>query len=436
MRGYKALIQEAELMAMSPELVSEFLKLRARQPKSEAHNDHVDEDVEEALRERGEPLIDLALARYGRHLEVLSVLFQSAAPGSPVRLACLSNAVSRRERFSLRFPLGLFGREPESMATWLLSASDRELAALFENQTLNDSFLQGLLEREKGWESIDDDKLCLIVSFLYSNPRMRKMREDDWLDAYDDFGEERLFCAAWKLAETAPTTDSWAESLGWLYEHLQPTALIQEPLGLAARWRANLAAARADEREAKDYSIGYLSDRARVRKGLARLALLGRRTSQAELLLSDDVAFRAAAYFAGNLTADELGAGYERDGALAFNEAISNLALWRHETTRAALRDIAEKVVRGDKHSDPRAARQFALMKADVRAKHPAWFTEEDGKDQVPATKADLSVIVSHMERQSLGLDASSQGLRALTTQTSWILWFSLGALVASLLNR
>lgn len=60
MRGYKALIQEAELMAMSPELVSEFLKLRARQPKSEAHNDHVDEDVEEALRERGEPLIDLA----------------------------------------------------------------------------------------------------------------------------------------------------------------------------------------------------------------------------------------------------------------------------------------------------------------------------------------------------------------------------------------
>ena len=75
-------------------------------------------------------------------------------------------------------------------------------------------------------------------------------------------------------------------------------------------------------------------------------------------------------------------------------------------------------------------------METDVRAKHPAWFAEEDGNDQAPATKADLSVIVSHMERQSLGLDASSQGLRALTTQTSWILWFLLGALDASLLNR
>ena len=431
-------------MEMAPGPVLDVLKERASQSRDAARDDPIDEDVEKALRGRGDPLIDLALARYGRHMDVVSGLFQSAAPGSAVRLACLSNRALRHDSF-LYFPVGLLGREPGPMADWLLSASNNELSALFENPSLNDSFLRDLLERGKGWESIDDDKLCRCVSVLSRNPRMWTPREDDWMDGYDEYSYGAVFNAAWMLAETAPTTRPWAASLGSLFERLQPDGFsVKEPLAVAARWRVDPDDAEAIESEAKGHVRGYLGINEQVRKGLARLALHGSGKLLAELLSSNDVAFRAAAYAAGDLDADQLRAGYERDKDLAFNEAISNLYLWRNQPTRRVLRDIAWDVVRNDKHSDLMAANQFNWMEKDMRGKHPAWFTDEEERedsgdeevdDQAPATKADLSAIAGHIERQSLGLDAISQGLRDLMSRTGWIWWFSLGALVASLLH-
>ena len=110
MRGYKTLIHQAELMFMSPEAVAEFLKGRGAQTKDEARDDPVDEEVEKALRGRADPLIDLSLARYGRHMEVVSNLFQSAGANSPIRLACLANRSQGNEIFP-SFPVGLLGRE-------------------------------------------------------------------------------------------------------------------------------------------------------------------------------------------------------------------------------------------------------------------------------------------------------------------------------------
>ena len=80
MRGYKNIIQEAELLAMSPEAVAEFLKKRAKQPMDELDHDPVDEEAEVALRGRSSPLIDLALARYARFMETLRPIFQSSRP--------------------------------------------------------------------------------------------------------------------------------------------------------------------------------------------------------------------------------------------------------------------------------------------------------------------------------------------------------------------
>jgi hypothetical protein len=126
MSGYKTLIQQAELMAMSPGPVAEFLKRRASQSKDEARDDPVDEEVEKAVRSRNDPLIDLSLARYGRHMEVVSELFLSEGSGSPIRLACLANRSLGHEIFS-SFPVGLLGSEPEHMVEWLLTARPREV---------------------------------------------------------------------------------------------------------------------------------------------------------------------------------------------------------------------------------------------------------------------------------------------------------------------
>ena len=436
MRGYKTLIQEAELMAMPPEVVAEFMRRRAGQLKDEARNDPVDEDVEKALRARCDPLIDLSLARHGRHMAVVSELFQSSAPDSPIRLACLANRSLGHEVFR-SFPTGLLGREPGPIAEWLLSASDDELCALFENPTLTDSFLRDLLERGRGWESIDNDRLCRFVSVLHRNPRMRTPRDDDYMDGYAEYSYGSVFNAAWKLAETAPATEVWAFSLGWLYEQLETDAFsVKEPLALTARWHVPPDDTEANERQAKDHEIGHLGNMERVRKGLARLALSKDRKLLAELLASDDVAFRAAAYSAGPLNADQLRSGYEKDGELVFMEGISNMYLWRTQATRQALHDVAWSVVRNDKHSDLMAANQYNWMEKDVRKKHPAWFANDDGEqamaddganDQLPATRADISSLSGQLDRNAQGLDSITKALQALMSRTGWILWFSIG---------
>lgn len=441
MRGYKTLIQQAELMAMAPEPVAEYLKRRASQSKDEARDDPVDEEVEKALRGRGDPLIDLSLARYARHMKVVSELFLSGGSDSPIRLACLSNRSLGHEILS-PFPVGLLGSEPEPIAEWLLTASDDELCALFENPTLSDSFLRDVLERRKGWQTIDDDRLCRFVSILHRNPRMRTPRDDDYMDGYDEYVYDSVFTAAWKLAETAPATEDWAAVLGWLYEQLQPNGFsIKEPLKLAQRWHVDPADAKEAKREAESLAIGYLGNKQRVRKGLARLALSESNKLLVELVSSDDVALRCAAYFSGSLNADQLRAGFERDGKLAFNEAVRNLFLWKRQDTRQALRDIAWGVVMADKTSDLGAANSYNWKEKDMRMKHPAWFADEEGEpsgddevdDQSPATKADISTLAGQMDRQVQGVEAVAQALRALMSRTGWIWWLSLGALLASL---
>jgi hypothetical protein len=443
MRGYKTLIQEAELMAMPPVAVADFLKGRAGQTKDEARDDPVDKDAEKALRGRADPLVDLSLARYGRHMEVVSELFQSSGANSPIRLGCLANRSLGHEIFR-SFPVGLLGREPGPMAEWLLNAADDELFALFENPTLTDSFLRDLLERGRGWEAIPDDKLCRMVSILDRNPRMRTPRDEGYMDGYDEYSYGSVFNAAWKLAETAPVTEGWASSLGWLYERLQTDAFsIKEPLKLAERWHIAPDDTKANERQAKDHEIGYLGNMERVRKGLARLALSEGGKVLAELLASDDLAFRAAAYAAGSLNAEQLRAGYEKDGELVLTEAIRNLSLWRSPGTRRSLHDIAWGVVRNDKHSDLSAANQYNWIEKDMRKKYPAWFADDESEqagddevdDQSPATKADISSLAGHLDRQANGVEAVGQALRALMSRTEWIWWFSLGSLVASLLH-
>src|SRR5205823_323610 len=107
-----------ELLAMPPEAVAEFLKRRARQPNDEARDDPVDEEAEQALRSRGHPLIDLALARYGRHISTVAALFQSTQWGHAIRLAALCNTSIALEIFK-PFPVGLIGKEAAQAAQWI-----------------------------------------------------------------------------------------------------------------------------------------------------------------------------------------------------------------------------------------------------------------------------------------------------------------------------
>jgi hypothetical protein len=441
-KNYKAIIKQAELMAMSPEAVAAFLKMRAVQSDDEWRNDEVDDEIEAVLLARNDPLINLALAQYARFIATLNPLFEAREPSGPMRLAVLSNKVVGGEIFS-RFPAALF-KGKEQAAAWLASAPDEELSALFENHNLDDSFLQNVLEAKKPWDSLPDERLAMIVSTLHRNERMRKPYDDTWMDGYTEYSYGAVFNAAWMLAERVQPSVRWSMALCWLYDRMQTDAFsIQNPLELVARWHPDPTDADSVAREAKDIESGHLSSYPGVRKGLARLALSKDSKLLPTLLASDDPALRSAAYADGSITPEQLSAAYERDGELVFNQAMYNHKIWRTAKGRCALKAVAWAVVDADKRSDLLAANIFNSIRDDLAKKHPDWFKdEEDFQPEMdasgePATKADISVLAERLGQSVAAqtLEQVKQTLKTVNRRLGWVWWFSLGALVASIRN-
>ncbi|MET3109470.1 hypothetical protein AAKU58_004327 [Oxalobacteraceae bacterium GrIS 1.18] len=439
MRGHKTLIQEAEALAMAPAAAYDFLQKRSKQTKDEARYDAFDDEAEAALLARKDPLTNLGLAQFCRNMETAKALFEGAPPDSPVRLAVLTNTSLTGAIFR-PLPVGLFP-DHESAGTWIGKASYNELQALFENPSLADSFLRDILERPKPWQFLDDDRLATIVGILVKNPRMRTPREDDYMDGYAEYSYGAVFNAAWKLAETVEPDDRWSMALGWLYDQMQTDAFsIKEPMAILSRWRADPSNQEAVEEEAKENTSGWLSNKQRVRKGLARLALSKSSKLLPELLASEDIALRCAAYACGKITPEQAGAGYEKDGETFYNEAMHNLALWRTDAGRQALKTIAWSVVNNDKHSDLSAANIYNSIEKDKRKAHPDWFKDSDeaGSEMEqgdgPATKGDLLLLAARLEQPTANLvQQLGQAISKLNSRVGWVWWFSLGALVASL---
>lgn len=437
MRGYDTLIQEAELMSMSPDGVATVLKERADKPKS-LFREVIDSETEAALHGRNEPLIDLYLARYALHIETLTELFWRASPGSPIRLACLANRAIGDTPL-LFFPVSLFGNV-ERMFEWLNQATESELSALFENPCLNDNFFSNILRRKHGWERLTDEKLRQIISILSHNSRMQTPRDDEWLDGLADYHYSEVFAAAWSIAETIEPTEAFAIALGWLYEELRTEAHPDmDPLKVAARWQAIDAGETAAKREAADNDNGALGNFQRVRKGLARLAVSKDRSLLPKLLESDDLALRCCAYGLARMSPEQILAAQERDGEIALNEMTFNQNIWRSAAQRQALHDAAWKIAEADKNSDLLAVNIYQSMKQKMEADHPQWFSDEDDVTNVTVdtvvTRRDLAALSETLAGQKQAAIHITDAIDRLTVRSRWILWFSLGALVASLLH-
>jgi len=366
MRHYKTIVQEAELLATSPESVVQFLKERATGVKDKPVMDVVDEDAEQALRSRKHPLIDLALAQYGRHVAVVAVLFSSVPTKHPIRLAALSN---KNVEGKASFPIHLFGSE-QKLCEWLDTAPEEEFAALFENPNLSNALLADLLSRRGTWSKISDDNLRKVVHALLKNERMHAGYQKQFYDQWKHFNYTSVSDAAWLLAETIEPTERWASVLGWLYEKLEPAApSISKPLALVTRWRANAKDKATLDLQAELNADGNLSHRQRMCKGLARLALAQNGKLLPTLLKDKDIAVRCAVYSSGRMTAVQLKAAFKRDGVLVFDEAIVNPYLWQSENTRAALSQIAETCDKKEKGGFSARCERYNLVKREMVGK-------------------------------------------------------------------
>jgi len=364
MRNYKTLIKEAELMAMSPEAVVQFLQSRAILPKDKSAPDVVDEDAEQKLQSRQHALIDLALAQYGRHVGVVASLFVALPSKHPIRLAALSN---KNIEGKASFPIHLFGDE-QKLCQWLAAAPEEEFQALFENPNLSNALLADLLSRRDTWSGVSDDTLRKIVHALLKNERMCAGYQKQFSDQWKHFNYTSVSDAAWLLAQTVEPTERWASVLGWLYEKLDAEApSIKKPLSLVARWRVDTKDKGALSLQKELNADGNLSHRQRMCKGLGRLALAQNSKLLPTLLKDKDIALRCAGYSSGRMTAVQLKAAFKHDGVLVFDEAIVNPHLWQSDKTRSALWQIAEACDKKEKGGFSARCERFNLVKREMK---------------------------------------------------------------------
>ena len=429
MRTYEETLREAKLLASSPETIAAYLEKRGRRLAADRFLDEGDEELEKALLAVNHPLVDLSLARHCRFAETARLLFFREPASLALKLAVLANRVVGGSAFSY-FLKDLFEQDEGKLSSYLASASDEELYALFENPKINDSFLRDFLEGKACWRELSEARRMTALVALHRNERMKTPYDRSFMDGYAEYNYGAVFDAAWKLAERLPITPQWASVLHWLYVPLQPDAFsVKEPLEVAARWFPQTP----EQVDQEEQRLSFSPYRG-VRRGLAKLALSKSSTLAPKLFESDDVAFRCAAYAYADLSVEQISSAYERDGELAFEEMVHNQDLWKREATRIALHAVAWSVVNNDKHSDLMAANVFNGVRDRFAKSHPDWFRDEENftpePSEEPATKSDIEALASRLSGSASTVQQMKTLLETINGRVGFVWWFSLGTLI------
>ena len=425
-------------MVSSPEHVYRWLEARAAKASEDRRFLHEgDEELERALLARNAPLIDLGLARFGLQPAIAKQLFARAESADvnqltharALRMAVLSNQALSKNSWDL--PAVVIDGGDDDLARWIATAEHTEIAALFENPTVDDSFLRDFLEGKKTWEAMDEERRLQAVCALTKNERTRTPYDDRFfMDGWADYSYHSVFNAAWQLAETVPTQLVWAHALSSLYDRLvRKASSVENPLDVAERWYADPTDVKLVERESSANQSGYLGPYQNVRKGLAMLALAQDSAIGNDLMASDDIALRAGAYASMAMSPEQIVAAYQRDGEIAVNCAVYNLEVWHKPETRQALRGISWQAVHDDQHADLMAANIFNTVEERMKKEHPDWFKDEGYEMEIsdqPSSKSDIARAVESLDQLKMRIDAADRRL-------GWVFWLSLIAMGASL---
>lgn len=455
MRSYTLLLNEAELLARSPEGVFQWLKDYAA--RIDNFPEELDVEAEKALLARDEPLINLGLARFTQNSDTAELLFtrsrqtrftrnsdsaellftrSSQADASETHAKAIRIAVLSNEGLGRGFdtiPDSIFPDGEGGAVAWLAVAETPELFALFQNPSIHVFFLRKFLEQKESWQALNDDRLMNAMYALIRNKRMRAEYDGD-MDGMAEYTHNSVFDAAWKLVETVPTTPRWARILGALLDGMPGGASVKDPLTLAQRWQAPVDDEKTQDEELKCQKDGYLSPYQSVRAALAKADIEARRGSAARFLSSDDPAFREAAYSSMRLSVEEIHSACERDKNLAVNSCQRNDRLWMEPETRKALHDVSWAILEyNNNYMD--SANTFNYLEEQQKNKHPAWFSESEltELDDLPPTRADITAVIEAGDQmRETWLEPIGNALVAVNKRISVIWWFSLGALVAS----
>ncbi len=155
----------ARLMASTPEAVYNELREYAELERKDSLRSTTNDDLEKALLERADRLINLALAQFGGSCPVVRLLYTRAKDGTgdaaqdrAVRLACLSNQ---------KWPESIFGRnevlDKEEIARLALSGDGEELGLLFGNPAQR-HLVVDLFNQEPPFKDLSSERVQALVS--------------------------------------------------------------------------------------------------------------------------------------------------------------------------------------------------------------------------------------------------------------------------------
>jgi hypothetical protein len=397
----------AFLSVCSPHAAYDWLKARPTEWSSVYGTARTPPDahfLEYILLRRREPLIDYALAEFGRSRTVLGRVFKRNGPA--VRAVACGNA-SLFEGDTIDVPSGAdfldVARAQEgerieaphrrmSLGPYdvLEAGSEAELIALCQNPHMRSNFYYSVFSfYEKPHRAIPEDRYQKILRHLGGNQRLLTSRDDspeaNYLDGFADYEYRRVFSSAWSLAATVPVTEMWAFTLSKLYQQLLPSYPSSDfdLEAVLARWRP------VDPEQAR------LDSYSNLRECLARLL-----KPSVAMLASEDEALRHAFY----ATFDPNAAEFRDLDWTPWLQADpycnvwleGNLKVWKSALGREKLLNLIRHQSRRD--NDVVFLGWAREREEEYRRKHPEWFAVEDGADEREPTMRDVSGLLAQIQ--------------------------------------
>jgi hypothetical protein len=360
-----------------PHVVADYFEGRGGHRSNIGRTANFEVDEAELLK-RDDPLINLALARWGRDSDVLAKVFEQSASGTPERLAVFLNASVSSNVFSSK----VFPTENADLLELFRNSTSDERQALAGNSEIGSYFLMPLLSALATSDvKNDQDALFDALVALPANGMItREVRE---------LSETGIRRPLWSLALTLPVEPRWGYRLAVLYRvllsskvesffdkrsHVPDKEVLNDAI---QRWAVQEPAAAALELDAC-HMVSF---------HLARAGLIARELTSLECLESDLLSMRCASFAEVELSQESSEQLTERGVREEAVFALKNPKNWADVKGRNRLYAAAQQCWDAERNSTENGYlfsfhRNWDNSETAFRDRFPHYFEDELQNDE------------------------------------------------------
>jgi hypothetical protein len=428
-----SLVTQARLLHMSPDSV--YAELREYAAYQEESSNY-DENLEEALLLRNDPLITLGLAQYGGSDKVATVLYKRSAEAQggsnfnrALRLAVLGNPRLPQQIFSSH-TLGVVEDEEVLRLINCDNKADDDRVALHVVLTNPGAkkLLSKLFNQEKPFDSIPQEKFLRAVFWSYNNPAIN---DDDSSEHGPDMYAWGLKKGIRKLLATLPVTEQAAWAVYCVIKFLDPYQAGMfdgDPRPVIDRWRALELSD-----DFKKYHDGDCQDIDFKQEFLCLIASLfyfysvdndgKHKIINIGEANNPDLALRCAYYRQADMTPEQMQEAHDKDGDAFTLSALNNEGLFWRPDTRAKL----ESLIRW------RLIHRYRRRCEQIKKRKPEFDltpVSEDGEALLEDTVPQLSEAQKQLERLGALVTANVKQVQTVHKVLTWVLVLVIVAIV------